>query len=280
VLFIGHRKYFLICSLLIFQFSVVFGGLKIYPPKMLIKAPFRSSTITVMNNSPDREEEIWVEFKYGYQTIGENGKYRILYPSTDENNNSAAQWLRAYPQRFILPANGVQVVRIIAAPPANLSDGEYWARVVIAGTKVKPNVQLQKSPTAIRSNLEMVEKTDVPLHYRKGRLATGLVIRGVNTEIKNDSLKVSVDLSRIGNSSYWGNVSCRLKNNAGKIVSNIKDGVAIYGAIAFPLNLKIGNVPTGTYNLELNFVTEGSNLPLDYLVKTDPIIYSATVEIP
>lgn len=233
-----------------------------------------------MNNSPDREEEIWVEFKYGYQTIGEDGKYRIFYPQTEENNNSATQWLRAYPERFILPPNGVQVVRIIAAPPANLSDGEYWARVVIAATKSKPNVQLQKSPTTIRSNVEVIEKTDVPLHYRKGQLGTGLVIRGVNTEIKNDSLKVSVDLSRIGNTSYWGNVSCRLKNNMGKTVSNIKDGVAIYGDIIFPLNLKIGNVPTGTYNLELNFVTEGSNLPLDYLVKTDPITYTTTIEIP
>ncbi len=268
---------------LVFIFlTQVYSGIKISPVQVLVVSPTRSAAIKVHNPSETEEREMWVEVKYGYQTVDEKGgPHVVLLPADSGGERSAAQWLRPYPQRFVLQPSGVQIVRVVAAPPSDLPDGEYWARVVISSKPTAPLRFKQKNqPTGVRSGFIMIEKADIPFHYRKGKLTTGLVIRNVTTTPGKDSMRVAVDLERTGNTSYWGTLTCRLKDHAGKIVSVFKKNLVVYKNETYLCFLKTVNVTSGEYTFEVNFNnTEGGETIRQYGAESESVNYSKSITL-
>src|SRR5216684_2240692 len=88
------------------------GGLQVFPLYLFLNAPARSVTISVANPL-ERPQEAWVEFKYGFPVPGDSDKFVMNYvdpPYTGEP--SAVQWLKAYPERFVIGPKESQVVRL------------------------------------------------------------------------------------------------------------------------------------------------------------------------
>lgn len=272
-----------VCCLLVvaFQPEWCVAGVRVSPTYLIIASPSRSGAFNVTNVS-DRDQEVWVEFQFGYQSINEKGDLYVVSAAADSGSDrSAARWLRAYPSRFLLPQNTTQTIRLLVSPPAGVADGEYWARAIISSKVSRPKVSATgTAPKELKGTIEIVEHADLPLHYRTGRTHTGLTIRGVNTSTKKDTLKVSVDLLRTGNTSFWGTATCRIKDNNGKTLSTIKKGVTIYRDEVVPLFLGLGSIGAGTYTLEVNFTSEGRGIKSDDLLKIDPVRYSTTISLP
>ena len=125
------------------------AGMRIYPTSVIITSPSRSGTVTVTNVS-ERDEEVWVEFIYGFQSVNHRGLTFLQIANPDSaGEQSATRWLRAFPQRFLLPANTAQVVRILVSPPAGTVSGEYWGRIVLASKGANPRKVPNASEKAV-----------------------------------------------------------------------------------------------------------------------------------
>ena len=192
---------------------------------------------------------------------------------------AAVQWLRAYPQRFVLGPKESQVIRVLVSPPMGIAPGEYWARVVLASSD-----QNSPKPANPGGNLSMklkyINQIDVPFHFRVGNPTTGLSVRKVDASIANGKMKLDVDVSRLGNAAFWGRLTATIKNRDGKILKNDDKPVAIYKDIIYPLVVDVSTVPAGTYNLELVFSSRRPGMQSQYVLKTDPIRYSQEITIP
>jgi hypothetical protein len=261
--------------------ETLLGGIKATPTMVLIQSPSRTGSITVQNSTVDQDQEIWIDFEYGYQVPGEDGKFQIINPTSDSGGvRSASEWLRAYPQRFTIPPGGLQVVRIVTAPPPNLLDGEYVARIQINSKLSKPRTGSKNLTGRISVGFEIIEKSDLPFHYRRGILSTGLIVRDVKTTNIKDTLQVAVDLTRSGNTSYWGTAACRLKDKDGKVVGIIKKGVVVYSDGIYLFKLNIAKVTNGAYTLDLDMKSELTSAKKEYVVRAEPVHYSTSVNLP
>ena len=92
-------------------------------------------------------EEIDIAFAFGYPQSDSVGN--VTVPFTDSvpaGEPGAVPWLRAFPRRLVLQPGQQQVVRILAQPPENLPDGEYWGRVMVASIGGQPPIQQQQPP--------------------------------------------------------------------------------------------------------------------------------------
>ena len=87
----------------------------------------RTGEITLINTS-DEPEEVTVELQFGYPDGDSAGGVLVrLFDKPESHHPSAAEWIRAFPQRMRLAPGQRQVVRLFATPPADLHDGDEVA---------------------------------------------------------------------------------------------------------------------------------------------------------
>jgi hypothetical protein len=255
------------------------GGVQVFPLYLFLNSPTRSVTLSV-TNPLERSQEAWVEFRYGYPVLGDSGKFTMRYVEPPYSGEpSAVQWLRAYPQRFVLGPKESQVIRILVTPPLGIAPGEYWARVVIASSD-----QNSPKPANPGGNLSMklkyINQIDVPFHFRTGNPSTGLSVRKVESSISNGKMKLDVDVTRLGNAAFWGRLTATIRNRDGKILKNDDKPVAIYKDILYPMMIDVSTIPSGTYNLELVFSARRPGVQSQYVLKADPVRYTQEITIP
>jgi hypothetical protein len=256
------------------------GGLQVYPLYLFLNAPTRSVTISI-TNPLERSQEAWIEFRYGFPLPGDSNKFVMHYvdpPYTGEP--SAVQWLKAYPERFVIGPKESQVVRILVRPPVGLQSGEYWARVVVSSADQNSPRPTTTPGGTYNTRLKYISQIDVPLHFRSGNATTGLAIRRVTPTISNGVLKLDIEVSRSGNAAYWGKMTATIKNHDGKIMKNENHPVAIYKDMVYPLWVDISTVPSGSYSLELLIANRRPGIQQSFLLKADPVRYNAEITIP
>jgi len=96
------------------------------------QSPF--GTFLVMNRS-DVPQEIGISFKFGYPVFDSLGGVSMVYDDTlMAHEHSCLDWLKGFPQKFVLNPGQEQVVRLLGMGPANAADGEYWTRLVTSST--------------------------------------------------------------------------------------------------------------------------------------------------
>jgi hypothetical protein len=121
---------------------------------------------------------------------------------------------------------------------------------------------------------------DIPLHYRFGSVSSVLAVRDVATKIDTGMLRLSIDVTRSGNASYWGSLNLTLKDGSGKVFASQNDVVAIYKDIIYPASLDVRSVPAGSYTLELAFSPKRRGVPAQFALKSDAVKFSKVIVIP
>jgi hypothetical protein len=260
--------------------EVSFAGVEVYPTYLFLNSPNRSVSVSVSNPTNTRQE-IWIEYRYGYPVAGDSGKFAMHYiePPVPGSEPSAVQWLKAYPQRFVLSPGESQVVRIMVTPPMGILPGEYWGRVVIGSTEreIKKTIAPGTSPV---SRFQYISQIDIPLHFRFGSVNSTLTIRDFTSSVVNGKLTFDVNLIRSGNASYWGTMTTVLKEKNGKIIKSQNDVVAIYKDMLYPGALDVQSVPPGTYSLEVTFSPKRRGLHSQFTLRSDPVKYTKEIIIP
>ncbi|MDP9349871.1 MAG: hypothetical protein M3P24_12145, partial [Gemmatimonadota bacterium] len=221
------------------------AAVTVTPNALYIDHRTRSGTLTLYNRG-DLPEEIDIGFAYGVPQSDAEGNISVpLVEGEAQNPRSAAPWLRVFPRRLTLQPGQRQVIRILVQPPAEIADGEYWARVLIRSRGGQPPIEERRGGITVQLNMETVLVTAV--NYRKGAVQTGVQVKGGTARNDSEGAKLVLDLDRQGNAAYLGRVVAQLVAPGGAVLVETAEPVAVYGPlrIAVVLPVQAAPVPRG-----------------------------------
>lgn len=266
-------------TLLAMVFSRSEASVGVYPQTLFINAPNRSVAISA-SNPTDTRQEVWVDFRYGYPLVNDSGKFYINYAdSLNPQEPNAVAWLTAYPRRFVLEARESQVIRVMVQFPIGIQPGEYWSRVVISSTPRRGTLP-QTPGGGLSTRIEYISQVDVPLQIRTGGVTTGLRIQGITSVVDSGKLKMGVDVSRMGNASFWGTMHFVLRDRDGRVTKKHDQHIAIFRDLVYPVIIDLEAVEQGVYILEVNVDNIRPGVAAQYRLKSDAVRFTYNLTIP
>jgi P pilus assembly chaperone PapD len=254
-------------------------GVMIAPHKLFMTDRTRTMALT-LHNPGTEPVEITVGTFFGYPITDSAGAFDLYHPERPgPDDPNAAEWIEAYPRRMALRPGQRQTVRLLARPPADLPDGEYWSRLVVTARGGTVPVTGADSAAGITVGLTLEVRSVLPLHYRNGELTTGVRIEGVRTDHRDDTLHVRVALRREGPAAFLGTARLTLRNDAGDARTTAMPlGVFTVADPAF--ELPVAGLPPGRYRLVVELVSERADLEPGQVLPIRPVRDSIPVAIP
>jgi hypothetical protein len=175
-----------------------------------------------------------------------------------------------------------QTVRILARPPADLPDGEYWARLVVEAKGGAIPVTGVADTAAIQVGLELKVRSILGVAYRKGPVRTGVRVAALRTAIEADTLVIRPRLEREGNAAYLGTVRGVLVDSTGAVRAEFSRPMPI--GFLVPLEPRfvvgIGGLPAGRYRLRESLTAEREDLPAGTVLPAAVVRDSVEVRLP
>ncbi|HEX9727174.1 MAG TPA: hypothetical protein VGA37_01555 [Gemmatimonadales bacterium] len=229
-------------------------------------------------NQGDAPEEVRVELRFGYPTTDSTGGMTIAFPEVTPEHPSAAAWLRAFPRRVRVEPGQRQLVRILARPPADLPDGEYWSRLVVTSRAAQPSA-LATSDSGVQAGITLELRTITSVTFRKGAVTTGVRLDDFRVSAENDSLVAWVAFGREGNAAYLGQVIFEVLDANERVALEWRTPIAVYYDLNRRFVLPVDSLPAGTYRVRLRLTTERDDIPMNNVLPAAPVERSVGVEI-
>lgn len=181
----------------------------------------------IVQNESDNIYEISVSFMFGYPVSDTLGQIVMRYFEDDSSQSySINNYIRAFPRKFLLEPKKRQVVRLTIKAPDTLPSGTYWTRIF---TSAVPYSELEDTVSrGITAKIKFVLNQVTTCMYRVNPAESGLIVE--NTEISYDSNKVGVNinLKRIGNSPFIGNLLLKVVDEEGNVVKDLTEYIPVY----------------------------------------------------
>jgi P pilus assembly chaperone PapD len=130
------------------------------------------------------------------------------------------------PRRVTLIPNQPQSIRIAARAPQGLADGEYRVHLLFrAIPPAKPVTEAQaETPKGLSFAITPIYGVTIPVIVRLGQLQVTAGIANVQLEQQNGKKAISLDLTRSGSRSTFGEVRV--------LKAGVKDPIAVQRAVA------------------------------------------------
>jgi len=255
-------------------------GVLVAPHAVYIDHARRSGTVTLYNPNPD-PAEVTISTAFGYPVTDSLGQFELrTVDQPDTTLPSAAAWVQAFPRRLTIAPRERQTVRLLAAPPAGLPDGEYWARLIISARGGTVPVAGVADTSAVRVELNLVVNTNIGLAYRKGPVATGVALSRLRGRVRRDSVEVWSRLERRGTAAYVGTVHTVLVDTTGHVRSTMSAPIAVYFVMEPRYALSTSGLPPGRYWLRYELVTEREDLEPAVVLRAAAVRDSVEVRLP
>lgn len=277
---IGMKKNQLIFTLLcFFLFS---GWLKaqvsIAPSFVFIDKNNGVGNLYVSNNS-DKEFEVSISFVFGYPDSDARGNLVMNYAdSVAYKSHALDEMIRAFPRSFILKGKEQRTVRIQVIPAHRRKEGYFFTRMKVLAKPLTAEVAEttgERIGAQINFNFEQI----TAVFYHRGAVSTGVIVEKVEVRQEEGHLRVLPQLKRTGNSPFLGSMIARLKNSQGAIVAEMQSTTTVYFDEIRRLDMRLDQVPPGSYSLELTFETKRNDMMSENLVQAPPVVHVTKVEI-
>jgi hypothetical protein len=247
------------------------------PHAVFIDDRVRTAQVYLVNTGKT-PEEVSIDLKYGYPATDSAGNISVpLFDSVPAGEPSAAEWIKAYPRRLVVGPGQRQVVRLLATPPANLVDGEYWARLI--ATSRGARVAIATGDSGVTAGVSIELRTVISVSYRKGQLTTGVRLTDFSASATRDSLILWLGTERQGNAAFLGSVNLVLSGAKGQ-TRRWDSPLAVYHALrrryAFPLD----SLPAGRYTLRLDLTTARDDLDQSNVLPAEAVTRQLDVQVP
>lgn len=256
------------------KFSI--GQITVAPVSIHMNDADKNGYLVLRNNSTTTPWEVAIEIKYGYPKSDSLGNTFIYFPEDSTITNSAVPWISFFPRKFILDPQSEQTVRIIAKPPKDLPDGEYWGR---------PSIKSQAVQSTDTSNNEVISvglstifQTVIALNYRKGKVNTGLDFEDLSAVSDSDKITAFAKISRTGNCAYLGMMSVKAFSSSNEIIAEFQNEIAVYYDLNRKIDITIPENVTGIVTVEVSFNTNREE-PGAQIIKGNSVSKRVTVEI-
>lgn len=269
------NRLFLIILFLFVSLNTITAQVSIAPVFVFMNDGNSFGSFVVMNGS-NQNQEIAVDFVFGYSATDELGNGFMVYDdSLAYEKFAATDWVRAFPRTFILEPGQRQTVRITARPPRDLADGMYWTRIRTASNPQAPSID-DLAVEGVRTQITFRFEQVTALFYKKGSLNTNLSLSNIQGERTDNGFSALVDIIRTGNAPFFGSATVKLSNTSNEVIAENIFPVSIYfdGTRRFTLP---DNVPNGNYTVEVTFTSQRSDMPNNDIVQTSPISLSGQV---
>ncbi|HEX9165394.1 MAG TPA: hypothetical protein VF862_05760 [Gemmatimonadales bacterium] len=254
-------------------------GILVAPHAVVVDPQTRTGWLQLLNTGTE-PVEVTIEAFFGYPVTDSTGQLALrTIEQPDPSLPSAVAWIRAFPRRAVIPAQGRQTVRLLVTPPAGTPAGEYWARLAITAQAGAVPLASQDTSQAISVGLNVQIRTVIALLYRRGAVTTGIAVSDLRAGVEGDSLIVRTRLSRQGNGAYIGNLRGALLNAGGREVARFEAPLGVYYQLDPRFSLPVGGLPPGEYRLRIEAVTDRNDLPPDQLLKAPTVRDSIAVRL-
>ena len=232
----------------------------------------------IIGNSGDTPEEATVEIKFGFPDVDAAGvPFVRMVDDPDPELRSAADWIRAFPQRVRLEPRSQQVVRLLARPPENLPDGEYWTRLIVTGRG--GTVPVAGADSAVRAGVNLVIRLVASVSYRKGKVSTGVILRDLGADADGDSLTVWAHMDRQGNAAFLGTADIELVNGGGSTVRRWSTALSVYVPMRRRFSLPLDSIAPGDYRVRFRLRAERPDLPAERVLPAPAVTDSVAVRV-
>jgi P pilus assembly chaperone PapD len=197
------------------------GDLLVAPTRILLDG--RKGTEIVLNNIGDAPATYRISVEFRRMTPDGNLE-DVTEPTAAEK--AAADMIVYAPRRVTLAPHEPQSIRIAARPPQGLADGEY--RVHLLFRAIPPSTPVTAAPDQSTKGLKLqlipVYGVTIPVIVRLGNLQATAGISNVALEKKDGKEAISLDLTRSGSRSTFGEVQV--------LKAGVKDPIAVQKAVA------------------------------------------------
>lgn len=254
----------------------VIEAIYVSPTAVFMDDRNRSTQITI-GNAGDTPEEATIEIKFGFPDVDSAGTpYVRFVDDPGPEFHSAAEWVRAFPQRVRLAPKSQQVVRLLARPPDSLPDGEYWTRMIVSGRGA--SIPLSTTDTLVRAGLSLEIRLVTSVTFRKGRITTGVVVRGLTAEAEGDSLSVWAHMAREGNGAYLGAAEVEVVNGRGSVVRNWSMAVAVHYPVRRRFSFPLDSLAPGDYKVRFRLRTNRPDIR-EHVVQAPTVTDSVALRV-
>jgi hypothetical protein len=155
----------------------------------------------------------------------------------------------------------------------------YFTRVKVASNEQTTDIE-QTASEGIATQVNFKFEQVIAAFYKSGELKTGLEFSKIGVQRKDNTIAVYSEFTVTGNSPFLGSFQAEVKDNNGKIVATHQQTIALYyeGIRAYSIPLPEGIAP-GTYQVNLLFKTERSDIPTSDLVQSPPISKALSITL-
>lgn len=157
------------------------------------------------------------------------------------------------PRRVTLAPRQPQSIRIVARAPANLPDGEYRVHLLFRAVPPPNPVAAPKDVKGIALNLRPIYGVTIPVIARFGNLDAKAGIANVRLDRNDGKPAVSLDLTRVGGRSTFGEI--RVLKTGIKEPIALQRGIAVYTeinqrAVTIPIDEKYASAASGPVTVQ------------------------------
>ena len=197
------------------------GDLLVAPTRIMLDG--RKGTEIVLNNIGDAPATYRISVEFRRMTP--DGRLEDVTDPTPREQ-SAADMIVYAPRRVTLAPHEPQSIRIAARPPQGLADGEYRVHLLFRAIPPSTPVTAAGDPSTKGLKLQLIPVygVTIPVIVRLGNLQATAGISNVSLERKDGQTSVSLDLSRSGSRSTFGEVQV--------LKAGVKDPIAIQKSVA------------------------------------------------
>lgn len=230
------------------------------PTVVFVSDQSPTGRLTLLNQSP-HTQEITIAFSFGIPESDSLGNVTVNFQdSAVSDPQSALGWISAFPRSMLIKPDERQVVRLRVRPPQNLTDGEYWARVMISSQRNDTPVLAIGQENEIGTQLHMVTRQAIMFKYREGDMTTQLQLDGATASLKDSTVEVMLDMANRGNASYVGMLQASLRDQSGQEIDHFELRLAVYRQLRRRFDLSLaGHDYNPPYSVDLKISNDGRN---------------------
>ncbi|PYO92727.1 MAG: hypothetical protein DMD58_01375 [Gemmatimonadetes bacterium] len=269
--------------------SLAAQGVMVAPHAVFIDHSQRSGSVLLYN--PGTEPvEVTISTIFGYPTTDSAGGIKLDTLPAD-SAVSALAWIQAFPRRLTVGPRERQTVRLLARPPIELPNGEYWLRLMIAAQAGRVPITGVADTTAIQVGLKLEVRTIIGVNYRKGAVSTGVSLSNLRAQLAGDSVITRAKLERRGNAAFIGMIRETIVDSTGAVraqrmgdslITSYQSPIGVYFTMEPRLASAIPapGLPRGRYWLRYEVVAEREDLDPRVVLKAPAVRDSVQLMVP
>lgn len=257
----------------------LFGQISLSPPVIFIDPETKSGVLTVANRGLE-SKEISIYFKFGYTVTNTLGIPTIKYgDSLKLADRTLVPYIKVFPKKIIIEPNKEQTVRFLLKNASSLPEGTYWTRVVIKASPV-----LRQADTAVNNKITtqmvFVTESNTIIVYEKGKVNTGLEIKGISSQVDSQNVHLIFDFAKNGNSPFWGTMNINVYDKSEEPVDVKAEVFPVYIDGPKRFSFDRTKFPAGEYNAEILINSDHPDIKDENKIRIKPIEqkYKFTIE--